>query len=216
MKNLTLLLALLLLLDGCSGVPNNAPNKVPSKAVRTNAPLPQIAEKPNNGGIYQAANSLNLYADKANFKVGDIITVVLAEKTYASKNANTKLNKNAKNNVELDKLFSGKTNFERGQQGTATSGQSNSLSGAISASVTAVLDGGNLQIEGSKMLTLNNGDELVTIIGTIRISDIDPHNNISSNKIADAKISYTGQGAFADTNKTGWLQRVLFSPWFGL
>ena len=56
-------------------------------------PLPAAA---NNGSIYQAGFEQNLYSDRKAFRVGDIITITLNEKTQASKNANSQIGKNSK------------------------------------------------------------------------------------------------------------------------
>jgi len=201
------------LLGSCIQNPQSATNKMDDYAIN----LPQNnSPKLNNGAIYQANYQLNLYSDKANYQVGDIITIVLAEKTSATKNANTKLAKNSKAGADLDQLLSAEFAAERNHQGTAQAGQGNSLNGAISVVVTKVLANKTLQVSGTKLLTLNNGDEIVTISGIIRTDDISANNQIASSKVANSKISYTGHGAFADSNKPGWLSRLLFSPWFGL
>ncbi|MCC8987346.1 MAG: flagellar basal body L-ring protein FlgH, partial [Candidatus Contendobacter sp.] len=65
---------------------------------------------------------------------------------------------------------------------------------------------------GEKMLTLNQGEEVVQISGVIRPEDIAPNNIISSNRVADAKITYAGNGVLADANTAGWLSRFFLSP----
>ncbi len=65
-------------------------------------PLPAAA---NNGSIYQAGFEQNLYSDRKAFRVGDIITITLNEKTQASKNANSQIGKNSKTGIGLTSLF---------------------------------------------------------------------------------------------------------------
>jgi flagellar L-ring protein precursor FlgH len=65
-------------------------------------PLPAAA---NNGSIYQAGFEQNLYSDRKAFRVGDIITITLNEKTQASKNANSQVAKNSKTGIGLTSLF---------------------------------------------------------------------------------------------------------------
>jgi flagellar L-ring protein precursor FlgH len=62
-------------------------------------------------------------------------------------------------------------------------------------------------IRGEKALTLNRGDEHVQLSGIVRAADIGPDNRISSTRIADARISYTGKGEIARASRQGWLQR---------
>ncbi|WP_313327993.1 flagellar basal body L-ring protein FlgH, partial [Stutzerimonas balearica] len=91
-------------------------------------------------------------------------------------------------------------------------GQSNSLSGSITVTVSEVLPNGILAVRGEKWLTLNTGDELVRIAGLVRSDDISTDNTVSSMRVADARITYSGTGAFADASQPGWLSRFFVSP----
>ncbi|HAS51981.1 MAG TPA: flagellar basal body L-ring protein, partial [Gammaproteobacteria bacterium] len=83
-----------------------------------------------------------------------------------------------------------------------------------SAVVVGVYPNGNLAIRGEKMLTLNQGEEMVQISGVIRPEDIKADNSILSSQVADAKITYAGNGSLADANTIGWLGRFFLSPLF--
>jgi flagellar L-ring protein precursor FlgH len=96
--------------------------------------------------------------------------------------------------------------------GQGDSKQSNSLSGDVTVTVAKRLANGNLVIRGQKWIAINQGKEFVRIQGIVRPIDIDPDNSIGSNKVADASISYGGQGALADANAKGWLARFFDSP----
>ena len=50
------------------------------------------------------------------------------------------------------------------------------------------------------------------ISGVIRPEDIGGDNSILSSRVADAKITYAGNGALADANTIGWLGRFFLSP----
>ncbi|NLC09950.1 MAG: flagellar basal body L-ring protein FlgH, partial [Gammaproteobacteria bacterium] len=65
---------------------------------------------------------------------------------------------------------------------------------------------------GEKWLTLNTGDELIRISGLVRSDDISTDNTVSSTRIADARITYSGTGAFANASQPGWLSRFFMSP----
>ena len=104
------------------------------------------------------------------------------------------------------KLGAGATSAFAGD-GAAT--QSNSFTGMLSVSVIRVFENGNLEVAGQKRLTLNNGNEYVRARGIIRPEDISASNMISSTKLADAEITYTGAGDVADTGRTGWASKIL-------
>ncbi|MDH5594565.1 MAG: flagellar basal body L-ring protein FlgH, partial [Gammaproteobacteria bacterium] len=88
---------------------------------------------------------------------------------------------------------------------------SNSLTGNISVTVVEVLPNGNLVIRGEKIISLNQGDEYVRVAGIVRAQDVTSKNTVLSTQIADAHISYGGNGMVADSNKLGWLARFFVS-----
>ena len=73
---------------------------------------------------------------------------------------------------------------------------------------------GIIAVRGEKWMTLNTGDELVRIAGLVRADDIATDNTVSSTRVADARITYSGTGSFADANQPGWFDRFFLSPLF--
>ena len=214
-----LALSAMALLAGCISPPPK-PNDPYYAPVMPRTPLPAAA---NNGSIYQAGFEQNLYGDRKAFRVGDIITITLNEATQASKNANSDLSKKDANNFGLTTLFgsavtSGNANLNVGYGGTKTTdgtskaAQSNSLTGSITVTVADVLPNGIIAVRGEKWMTLNTGDELVRIAGLVRADDIATDNTVPSTRVADARITYSGTGSFADTSQPGWLDRFFLSP----
>ena len=173
------------------------------------------------GGLYNGNYNWSLTQDRRAYRVGDILTVKLDESTQASKQARTNFGK--KNDVSLgipeafghsiDKL-SGSIDGNRNFNGNATSQQQNSLRGAITVAVYKVLPNGVLAIRGEKWLTLNQGDEYMRVTGLVRTEDIERDNSVSSQRIANARISYAGRGALSDANAAGWLTRFFNHPLF--
>jgi flagellar L-ring protein precursor FlgH len=105
---------------------------------------------------------------------------------------------------------------EREFKGSAKSSQQNTLRGSIAVSVHRVLPNGTLLIKGEKALRLNQGDEYIRLTGLVRIDDINRYNQVSSQSVANAKISYAGRGVLNDSNSAGWLTRFFASPLFPL
>jgi flagellar L-ring protein precursor FlgH len=162
---------------------------------------------------------VSLTSDSRAYRVGDAVTVILQETTQASKRAGTSFSKGSSASVApigaLGKVF-GKTGIEvaadRNFEGDATSTQQNALSGALTVIVQEVLPNGLLRVAGEKNLTLNQGEEFVRLKGFIRAQDIDNDNQVSSLRVANARIAYSGKGALADANQPGWLTRFFNSP----
>ncbi|KSN51380.1 flagellar basal body L-ring protein FlgH [Pseudomonas aeruginosa] len=219
------LLGIATALGGCVNPPPK-PNDPYYAPVLPRTPLPAAQ---NNGAIYQAGFEQNLYDDRKAFRVGGIITITLNEKTQASKKANSDIQKDSKTKMGLTSLFgSGMTTNNpigggdlslsaeyggsRDAKGDSQAGQSNSLTGSITVTVAEVLPNGILSVRGEKWMTLNTGNELVRIAGLVRADDIATDNTVSSTRVADARITYSGTGAFADASQPGWLDRFFLSP----
>jgi flagellar L-ring protein precursor FlgH len=215
------------LLTGCVA-PSAKPNDPYYAPVMPRTPLPAAA---NNGSIYQAGFEQNMYGDRKAFRVGDIITITLSERMAASKAASSAITKDSNNSVGLTSLFGagvstnnplggGNLSLDAGYSGSrSTEGdgkaaQSNSLTGSVTVTVADVMPNGILAVRGEKWLTLNTGDELVRIAGLIRADDIATDNTVSSTRVADARITYSGTGAFADSSQPGWFDRFFLSPLF--
>jgi flagellar L-ring protein precursor FlgH len=178
-----------------------------------------------NGAIFQANRDVALFENPVAGRVGDILTVQLVESTVASKKSSTSTKKasNASLGAGTSVLgrpitVGGKSILDAGIadssdfSGEGNSAQSNSLAGDVTVTVAKRYSNGNLLIRGQKWITINQGREFVRIQGIVRPVDIQPDNTVPSTKVADASISYGGQGALADANAKGWLSRFFDSP----
>ncbi|MDN5870096.1 MAG: flagellar basal body L-ring protein FlgH [Nitrococcus sp.] len=204
-----------LLLGACASAPPRPPQALPE---------PQLEQPPRavNGAIYQSGYDVRLYEDRTARRVGDIVTVMLDEKTNASKDASTELGRNYTYGLPTPTLLGQPLTLngtpiafdvesDQDFQGGGSTSQSNALSGVITATVVRVKPNGNMVIQGQKKLTLNRGDQYITITGEVRPYDIGPGNTVSSTRVANARISYTGDGALADSSTMGWLARLFMS-----
>ncbi|MFK7894108.1 MAG: flagellar basal body L-ring protein FlgH [Granulosicoccus sp.] len=182
-----------------------------------------IHDATTNGSIYQASNNRFFFEDIRARRIGDVINVILDERTDATKSATTNANRGTSIGLPSPTLFGGKltaggrellsndVSASSDFAGSADSSQSNRLNGSVAVVVDKVLSNGNLWIRGEKRLTLNQGSEVVRVSGLIRSVDITPQNTVQSNQIADARITYGGSGLLADNNRAGWLTRLFTS-----
>lgn len=213
-------LAALVLAAGCATINGPQPGSLPP------APSPPAPPPPaSNGAIFQEASAVSLFGDLTAHRIGDTITIRLVERTQASKSASTDAAKDSNVDTGAPILFGGDITFN-GKQilsndwsskqefgGKGSSSQSNSLNGSITVTVADVYPNGNLLVRGEKWLTLNQGEEYVQITGIVRQVDIAADNSVSSAKVADARITYSGKGAVADANSPGLLSRIFMKFW---
>lgn len=207
-------LAAALLLGGCATVEDklySTPTQIPDTAA-----LPQ----PVAGTIGTPGAGMALFEDAKARNVGDLLTILLVESTSAQKSATTDSSKSDSATLGNIGVF-GKTihtnssiSGVRSFKGAGDSAQSNSLQGSITVAVAQRLPNGNLLVRGEKQIQINQGYEYVKLEGVIRPADIATDNSVTSDRVANARIAYTGKGQVADANTQGWLTRFFNSQWF--
>ena len=177
---------------------------------------PVVQPPAANGSIFQVNDGYAaLYEGMRARRIGDPLTIVLVERTSASKSAGTKLDSGGGFSLtppttgplnlfnKSDASVSGNRNFA----GTGTADQANALTGEVSVTVAAVYPNGTMLVQGQKRVTLNRGYEFIQIKGIVRTADIDAYNRVASTRVADARIAYTGKGDVARASRQGWLSR---------
>lgn len=184
-----------------------------------------LAPPPSDGAIYRNGSGMSLFEDKRARRIGDVITITLAESTTSSKKADTAIKKDDKIDIDAGVVLgaqpklgglnmSTSVNPQRDFSGAASADQSNKLSGTITVMVSDVLPNGLLEVRGEKWMTLNRGEEFIRIRGYVRPEDVLPDNTISSTKVADVRIAYSGNGELAQSNRQGWLSRFFSSEFW--
>lgn len=168
---------------------------------------------------YSAPASLygsNLYTDKKGKKAGDVVTVLIVEAAKAGSDTRTETEKNNSMNLGQDKgsgafkwlpSFGASSNTNLSYDGKGATARNGELKATVTARITEVLDNGNLLIEGSKVVAINDEEEILEVSGTIRADDINPDNTVYSHKIAEAVIRYSGSGTNSSAAKPGLFTR---------
>ena len=186
-------------------------------------PAEPIVKTVADGSIYSGGANDSLFGDRKAYRVGDIITIMLREKTMAEKSASNVTSRAASNSMAMTGVTGGLLgeNLPAGatidnnisNTGNGATSQTNTLGGDISATVVRVLTNGNLIIRGEKMISLNDGNEYIQISGMIRSEDVQPDNTVLSKRIANAEISYSGDGDYVDATKSGWGTKLFYKIW---
>ena len=172
----------------------------------------------------------SLYSDeKVRFEVGDVITVLVSETTDARTRASTETEKESSLEASASSDFltssSGLNILKSGElpawqfeaknehDGGGTTQRNNTVSAMVSTMVVEVMAGGNLLIEGHKTLVVNREKTQIQVRGIIRARDVTPRNTILSSQIADAEISFDGGGPIWNSQRRGFLTKLLDFIW---
>ena len=171
------------------------------------------------GSLFDENRALGLYQPASYYKIGDMILVQVEEKTTADKSLRFKTDK--KGNFELKpvSLNAGPitvggndlaADYEQTKDfnSSAKTKQNNSLRGDITVYVLDIMPNGNLIVAGEKWITLNTGEEFIRFSGEIRVNDIDIDNTISSVKVGNAHIEYSGVGELHENQEASLLSKL--------
>ena len=190
----------------------------------TYAPPPPVEQivAPADGAIFSSyAGYAPLHYGQRAARVGDLVTVVLTERTQSSKDTSASSDRQGSINITPPAL--GPFSFDPGNLNSGASGsfsgggdasQTNSLSGTITVTIAEVMPNGVARIRGEKLMNFSQGEEWVQLAGLIRLADVDADNRISSSRVADAQIAYSGSGHFQRASRPGWLSQffTMVSP----
>lgn len=157
----------------------------------------------------------SLFADCKARSVGDLVTLIIVERTEASQSAQTTTGKEASISLGpgvgvLDgfiPLAKASTSDSLSAGGKTTRG--GSISAKMTTQVVEVLPNGNLVIEGRQTIIVNKEKQEIVVRGTVRPEDISPDNTILSTYVSNASISYEGTGALGNKQKPGILTQIL-------
>jgi flagellar L-ring protein precursor FlgH len=188
-------------------------------------PLPRDPNAPATGAIFATDNTDMWQAKRRNYRVGDIITVLLSESRQAARNLNNETSRES----STDAIPTGTSNaianaapllngFNAGgavttNRGTGVADQRASLTGSIAVTVTEVQANGNLVIRGEKQLSLSEGGEVIQVAGIIRPDDVSAINTVQSRRLANGQITYKGVGDLANSTRAGWGISALYKYW---
>ncbi len=156
----------------------------------------------------------NWIADKRPSRVGDIVTVLVNEKSDAKDEATTDLKKSSNSKVS-DGL--GILNFIRSlgltsqvdSKGDGSVARKHYTKTTLACLVTDVLPNGNLVIEGTRDVRTSSETLQFQLVGVIRPQDVNGSNQIPSELIANAELAVKGKGAISRTQKPGIITQIL-------
>lgn len=162
------------------------------------------------------ATNYSLFTDKRGRKSGDIITILVMESAKASNDTRTATD--SKTDIEVGSKsgtgflswipgFGINSGSDIGFNGKGATARNGDLKATVTARITEVMENGNLAVEGSKLVTINNEEEILEVSGMIRADDINPDNTVYSFKLADAVIRYTGNGVNNSAQEPGVITR---------
>ncbi len=153
----------------------------------------------------------SMFSDFKARSEGDIITVILSERTAAQRESDWKNKSSSKvggsssltGGSSLSGKFALDASFNKSALNENASSQSDLLSGTMTAIIVKRDAAGNLFVQGERELSVNGESHVMRISGYVRATDIRPNNTVMSYQIANASIEY---------HRKGGITRSFFKP----
>ena len=183
---------------------------------RVSMPMPNPRPIERHRNSLWRAGARAFFKDQRAGRVGDILTVLISIDDKAEiSNKSTRSRDNEESaaanallgyEASLAKVLpeaiqaSNLLDIESGRSnsGEGTVNRDESIELKVAAVVTQRLPNGNLVLHGRQEVRVNFEVRELQIAGVIRPEDITSENNISYEKIAEARISYGGRGQISD------------------
>ncbi len=187
------------------------------------APIPDTREV---NSLWRAG-SRSFFKDQRASRVGDILTVIVEIADSAKLENETERKRQNDETLGVPGLFGleaelGKklpdaidpssilnTTSDLTNKGEGTIDRKEDISTKVAAVVTQVLPNGNLVILGRQEIRINFEVRELTVSGIVRPEDINSVNSITSDKIAEARVSYGGRGHITDVQQPRYGSQVM-------
>src|ERR1700761_926864 len=231
---LTLLAALLC---GCSAVeridrigqaPKLAPVGNPADT-QIVANIPQLAPISHDGNSLWQPGAKSFFHDPRANHVGDVITVNVSVADTAKLQNSTSRSRTNSDDANLTNFFGLENALPKGidptnlvKMGSDTSNvgsgsvdRQEQINMTLAALVAQVLPNGNLVIDGHQQVRVNNELRDMRVAGIVRREDITQDNTVNLAQIAEARITYGGQGTVSDVQQPRYGSQLfdIIMPW---
>jgi len=224
-------------LSGCSAVDRvenigRAPKLAP---VGNPADTQMVAAIPTPPPITHAGNSLwqpgakSFFHDPRATHVGDVITVNVSVADAAKLSNTTSKSRTNSDDANLTNFFGlenalpksmdpgslVKMGSDNSNVGAGSIDRSESINMTMAALVAQILPNGNMVISGHQQVRVNNELRDMQISGIVRTEDITADNTVDLSQIAEARVSYGGQGTVSDVQQPRYGSQLfdILMPW---
>lgn len=179
------------------------------------SPLPAGSLYASGGLLADASRDLRAR------QVGDIVTVVVADRASAVSRGVTNAGRKSSAAASVSSLFGSirpttalanlaELGGSQQIQGQGETSRETVLTTTISARVTHVLPNGNLVVEGDKEIWINSERQRVSLRGLLRWNDVGAANRVSSDRLAHLEVRVNGKGVVGDAiRRPNFLYRLL-------
>lgn len=162
-------------------------------------------------------SSRSLFSDYKASLLGDAVTIIVVEESQAANQAqkttgrSSSIGLSAEGSQGTGELIPS-TDFTLGSnndfKGGGTIKSTGVIKTKISALIDSVLSNGLVRIKGSRKISINGEEQLITIKGLVRTADLNSDNTVFSYNISEAEIVFEGNGMIDSDTNPGWITKL--------
>jgi flagellar L-ring protein precursor FlgH len=159
-------------------------------------------------------------SDRLPLRVGDLVTILVNEQTTANEHVSQIATGNRSQRADLnagigtDSRIGPNKSFGAGMNNNSRdvgdAGRNADFTAVLTVRIVEIAPNGVAKISGGKKVTVDGRAQDVTLTGVIRAADVDARNQVRSDRIADAVLTYKGKKI---APKTGMLGSLLGMLW---
>jgi flagellar L-ring protein FlgH len=194
-----------------------------------------VDEIPKPQPIVHVDNSLwqpgaqSFFHDPRAMHVGDVITVNVSVADNAKLDNSTTRTRTNSDDANLTNFFGlenalpssmslsslVKMGSDNSNVGTGAIQRDETINTTLAALVAQVLPNGNLVIDGHQQVRVNNEMRDMRLSGIVRREDITQDNTVNLSQIAEARVTYGGQGTMSDVQQPRYGSQLfdILMPW---
>ena len=186
-------------------------------------PMPRQEPPPEDAASLWRPGSRAFFKDQRAANVGDILTILVNITDAADVEDGTNATRNGTENLGAPNLFGLQSKIKLLSANptlvNTTSTNTNTSTGVIKRNetvtlrlagiVTQVLPNGNLVVIAKQEVRVNSELRVLQVAGIVRPQDIASDNTVTHDRLADARISYGGEGQLTDLQTPRYGQQLM-------
>ncbi|MGB0935159.1 MAG: flagellar basal body L-ring protein FlgH [Alphaproteobacteria bacterium] len=190
-------------------------------------PMPNAKVEIRGENTLWKSGARSFFKDQRAKDVGDILTILVKFEDKADISNKTSRSRTSSEKVQVNNFMGFETKLtgvlpqgvdpsnligfssSPSHEGNGVVARKEKLDLKVAATIIQVLPNGNFVVAGRQEIRVNFEVRELLITGIIRPQDIMSDNTISSEKIAEARVSYGGRGHITDVQQPPYGQQIL-------
>ncbi len=186
-------------------------------------PMPQPQPPPDDAASLWRPGSRAFFKDQRAANVGDILTILVNITDAADVEDGTNATRTGSENLGVPNLFGltsklkllsanptlVDTTSTNGNTSTGVIKRNETVTLRLAGLVTQVLPNGNLVVTARQEVRVNSELRVLSVCGIVRPQDIASDNTVTHDRLAEARISYGGEGQLTDLQTPRYGQQLM-------